>query len=73
MGVLIFVPPSNTDQNFCNQLSAIFSIAIQYLQIKREYISPPDFGMIFNLSISFFFLLGFGLVLLKSKNWRFEQ
>lgn len=73
IAVLIFVPPTYSNQNFWNQISAIYSIDAHYLQIPKEYINPSNFGMVSNLSISFFFLLAFGLVLLKSINWKFEQ
>lgn len=69
--VLIYMPPTSTQQNIWNQLSS-HSFFNHSISIPRDYINLPDFGLVFNLSISFFSLLAFSLVLLKSIRWRFD-
>lgn len=71
ISVLFSVLPISSDQNIWKQVPQILSIYRP--QNPIEYISLPDFGMVFNLSISFFFLLAFGLVLPIQKKLRFEQ
>lgn len=71
IGVLVFVPSSESNISFWNQLPS-FILPKLTLTIPELVIPKIQLGPIFKFSIVIFSLIAFSLTLVASRKWRYQ-
>lgn len=71
ISVLLFVPASESDLSFWNQLPE-FTLPRVNLSLPALLIPKIELGPVFNTSIIIFSLMAFCVAILASRKWRFQ-